>query len=85
MNIEPGKKLFEFSSKQDWIDKANRIWKSHNVRTQQTICIDQLGRICAWGLHFTAAEQDNAYPIEVFMLRADMTTNTVGLQSTAEQ
>lgn len=31
MNIELGEKLFEFLSKQDWINKANRIWRYHGV------------------------------------------------------
>ena len=34
------------------------------------------GRICGWGKHFADAERDNAYPIEVFRLRQDMTPNT---------
>lgn len=75
MNIELGEKLFEFRSKQDWINRANRIWRLHETNAQQTVCVDQLGRICGWGKHFSDAERDNAYPIEVFRLRADMTPN----------
>jgi len=73
--IEVGEKLFEFASKRDWIKHASRIWRKHEVSSQTTICIDQLGRICGWGEHFYAAERDNAYPIEVFRLRKDMTPN----------
>lgn len=75
MNIEHGEKLFEFGSKQAWINHAQTIWRRHGVRANDTICVDQLGRICGWGAHFTAAERDNAYPIEVFRLRQDMTPN----------
>lgn len=75
MNIEVGEKLFEFRSKLDWINRAQRIWKMHEVRSQNTICIDQKGRICGWGEHFATAERDDAYPIEVFRLRQDMTPN----------
>ena len=75
MNIEVGEKLFEFKSKQDWINRAQRIWKQHRANAQDTVCIDQKGRICGFGLHFITAEQDNAYPIEVFWMRADMTPN----------
>ena len=75
MNIEHGEKLFEFRSKQDWINKAQRIWRLHEVRAEHTVCVDQLGRICGWGKHFADAERDNAYPIEVFRLRQDMTPN----------
>jgi len=75
MSIQHGEKLFEFRSKQDWINRANRIWKRHETASSRTICVDQLGRICGWGEHFSAAERDNAYPIEVFRLRADMSPN----------
>ena len=77
MNIEHGEKLFEFRSKQDWINKAQRIWRLHEVRAEHTVCVDQLGRICGWGKHFADAERDNAYPIEVFRLRQDMTPNDI--------
>ena len=79
MNIQPGEKLFEFSSKQAWINKAQRIWKLHEVRAEHTICVDQLGRICNIGAHFMAAERDNAYPVEVFRLRQDMTPSNAEL------
>ena len=72
MNIQAGEKLFEFRSKQEWINKASRIWRFHQVRSENTICVDQLGRICNVGAHFMAAERDNAYPIEVFLLRQEM-------------
>lgn len=72
MVITPGEKLFEFFSEQDWCNKAARIWKKHQVRSDDTICVDQMGRICTIGRHFMAATKENAYPIEVFMRRPDM-------------
>lgn len=72
MTIQTGEKLFEFVSKQNWINQAQRIWRFHGVRSENTVCVDQLGRICNVGKHFADAERDNAYPIEVFLLRQDM-------------
>lgn len=69
MNIQTGQKLFEFASKNDWINNAQRIWKFHEVRAEDTLCVDQLGRICSFGKHFSDAERDQAYPIVVFRLR----------------
>jgi hypothetical protein len=66
-----GKKLFQFSSKADWINGASRIWRMHEARSDNCICVDQLGRICTMGLHFAEAERDNAYPVEVFVIRPD--------------
>lgn len=79
MEIKHGEKLFEFRSKMDWVNKAQRIWRFHEVRAADTICVDQLGRICNIGKHFMDAERDNAYPIEVFRMREDMTPN-VGVE-----
>lgn len=70
--IEAGERLFEFESKQDWINQAQRIWRFHQVRAEDTVCVDRLGRIVGWGAHFAAAERDDAYPIVVYRLRADM-------------
>ncbi len=69
--ITLGRKLFEFSSKADWIRQGPRIWKLHEARSDNSTCVDQLGRICTMGLHFAEAERDNAYPIEVFFTRPD--------------
>jgi hypothetical protein len=72
MKIWTGPKLFEFTSRQDWIKHASHIWRRHQVNSSNTICLDQLGRICNIGAHFGAAEHDRTYPIEVFLLRPDM-------------
>lgn len=81
MKILHGEKLFEFCSKGDWINRAHRVWKFRQVDARHTICVDQLGRICAWGKHFDDADRDNAYPIEVFRLREDMDMKTVNKAS----
>ena len=73
-----GPKLFQFSSKADWISKAQSIWKLHQARSDNTTCLDQLGRICTCGLHFAEAERNNAYPIEVYMVRPEKWDDTEG-------
>ena len=60
MTIKPGEKLFQFASKQDWINKAQRIWRFHGVRAESTVCVDQQGRICTIGLHFMAGYESEA-------------------------
>lgn len=59
MVINPGQKLFEFFSEVDWCNKGARIWRIHLVRSDDTVCVDQLGRICTIGRHFMAATRDN--------------------------
>jgi hypothetical protein len=72
-----GKKLFEFSSMADWIKGGGRIWRLHEVTADNTTCVDQLGRICTMGMHFSEAERDNAYPIEVFATRPDQAAHGI--------
>lgn len=43
--ITLGRKLFEFSNKGHWILEGQRIWKLHEARADNSICVDQLGRI----------------------------------------
>lgn len=72
MDIKTGPKLFQFDSKQHWINKAQNIWKRHCVRASETILVDQRGRIVTIGKDFMTAERDDAYPIEVYLAREDM-------------
>src|SRR5690606_37499250 len=78
--IEPGERLFQFDSKQEWINHASRIWRFHGVRSEDTVCVDALGRLVNIGKHFADAERDRAYPIVVYRLRADMNRNTGAAQ-----
>lgn len=68
-SIRAGRYLFEFSSLTDWVNRANKTWKRHEVRSEDTICIDSKGRICTFGKHFMTAQKENAYPIRVYMIR----------------
>lgn len=72
MQIQTGPLLFQFDSKQEWINKAQRIWKKNLVRAEETILIDSHGRVCRIGKDFMSAETDNAYPIKVYLAREDM-------------
>lgn len=72
MEIKTGPELFEFDSKQRWINHAQKIWKRHCVKASETILVDRLGRIVTIGKDFATAETDNAYPIKVYLAREDM-------------
>ena len=76
--IEVGPKLFSFRSRVDWSNKASKKWKAHGLTAQKTLCIDQKGRVCGWGEHFITAEDESAYPIDVYLLRADMAPEIEG-------
>jgi len=70
-----GRKLFSFSSFQDWVNRASRMWKLHEVSSRYTVCVDQKGRICGWGEHFMAAREDGSFPVDVHYMRPDMPPN----------
>lgn len=73
--VQLGEKLFEFSSKQDWINKGPRIWRVHQATDGRAISIDAKGRICQCGEQFARAEKDDAYPVSVYRVQPDSPLN----------
>lgn len=73
MQIEHGEKLFEFQTFTDWLNTAKQKFEHAAVRGNRVVAIDQKGRLCGWGEHFMKARDENAFPVQVFLLRADMT------------
>lgn len=70
-----GEKLFEFASKQDWINKGPRIWRVHQATDGRAISIDAKGRICQCGMEFERAQKDGAYPVSVYRVQPDSHLN----------
>lgn len=68
-----GKKLFQFSSHQDWVNRAQRAWKTAGVRSEDTICLDQKGRVLRKGLEFARADKEGAFPVDVYLALVDDT------------
>ena len=72
LGIELGPKVFSFDTFQRWVNHAPRAWRAHGLRPDYTVCIDQKGRIVNIGAHFMAARDEGAFPVDVYLLRADM-------------
>lgn len=70
-SIELGPKLFSFRTFDKWVSGASRIWRFHGVRGEDTVCLDQKGRICRWGKHFMIARDDGSFPVDVHLFRGD--------------
>ena len=68
-----GKKLFQFSCHQDWVNRAQRAWKMASVRSEDTICLDQKGRVLRKGLEFARADKEGAFPVVVYLALVDDT------------
>lgn len=75
VTVTLGERLFEFSSRQDWINKGPRIWRTHQATDGRAISIDAKGRVCQCGAEFTRAERDGAYPVTVYRVQPDSPLN----------
>lgn len=67
VSLRVGRKLFEFTSEQDWINHARDRFEQSGHKCDTTICIDSLGRECVMGGCFMRATKDAAYPISVYV------------------
>ena len=65
--IHVGAKLFEFTSRQQWIDKGQDWFRP--FMAERTLCKDALGRLVFNGADFERAERDDAYPVSVYLSR----------------
>ena len=64
--IKFDKELFRFSSFDNWVKTAGEKFdvalEKENLIRPDLICIDTVGRICAYGLHFQRAEDEKTFP-----------------------
>lgn len=62
-----GEMLFEFSSFEDWVNKAETRFKLAGVKGDEVICVDQKGRLLKKGKEFMRAREDNSFPVKVYL------------------
>mgnify|MGYP001810083329 CR=1 FL=1 len=60
--------LFEFTSKQQWINKAQSWFEPYTSLAEKTICLDKNGNVLTTGKDFSDAEIVNSYPVKVYRL-----------------
>ena len=70
--IQHGKLLFSFDSHAAWLSTAKTLYKDAGVKPAYTVALDSMGRMCAWGEHFSTARDEGTFPIRVYLLREDM-------------
>jgi hypothetical protein len=75
VNIDLGPKLFSFDSFNSWVNHASTAWKRAGVRSDDTLCIDQSGRVVRIGGHFMKARDESAFPVDVYLMRTDLQQN----------
>lgn len=75
VNLDLGPKLFSFDSFTCWVNHASRAWKMAGVRSDDTLCIDQAGRVVRIGSHFMKARDEGKFPVDVYLMRTDLQQN----------
>lgn len=68
LHLNVGDALLEFSSFQQWVNKAQSWFKQVKKVTHDYICVDKSGRICTCGKHFMRADKEHAFPITVYAI-----------------
>lgn len=70
LELQVGRELFRFSSKEHWINKAKgwfeRAREVHRIGHEDFVCVDTRGRLCRYGRHFSRAEREDTFPIIVY-------------------
>jgi hypothetical protein len=56
--------LFEFTSFNDWVGRAQIAFLNMGHTSESTICVDQNGLICTRGKYFAKAK----YPVRVYAI-----------------
>jgi hypothetical protein len=71
LSIMVGEELFAFSSFENWVKTAAGLFRSYRVRSDETLCVDSVGRICRVGKQFMRARNEGTFPIRVFRAVAE--------------
>lgn len=66
LQVTVGKKLFEFSTFDNWCDTAKWKFADAGLSGRYALCIDTKGRICTKGAEFMRARNEGAFPVRVF-------------------
>jgi hypothetical protein len=61
--------LFEFASKQEWINKAQSWFQNLELSAaEKTVCFDVHGNVLNVGADFSRADELETYPVKVYRL-----------------
>jgi len=71
IQISVKRKLFSFSSQQDWVNRAYYEYKASGVPKGFYITVDANGHVMHMGKCFMAAEKVGAYPVTVYELETN--------------
>lgn len=64
IDVKVGELLFEFSSFDDWCDRAQILFRNHGHDSRSAMCVDSDGLICTRGKQFAEA----VFPVRVYAI-----------------
>lgn len=70
--VHLGPAVIQFQSFSSWVNRAQHAWQAIGVRSDDTICLDAKGRMCRMGRDFMIARDEGAFPVTVYLKRADL-------------
>lgn len=66
--IQLKREMFRFSSQQNWVNNAQRVFADCGVYKHNYICLDSAGNVCTSGQQFMEAKANDNYPVIVYEL-----------------
>lgn len=69
VQVQLGRRLFEFSTFEDWVNNAGRRYRLNEATSRTTIAIDGRGRLCTCGADMQAARDDDEFPVVIYEMR----------------
>lgn len=67
--IKIKRELFSFTSEQDWVNRARRLYATCGVQKGMYITVDAKGHVVHMGKCFMAATKSGSYPITCYELQ----------------
>ena len=71
VSVQLGRKLFSFTNHQHWVTYASRYFASNGATNKTVLCLDQKGRVVEQGSEFMRARDENTFPVDVYLLKAE--------------
>jgi hypothetical protein len=68
ITVQVGEVLIEFTSFQQWVNKAKSWFRNLGMSSCQYICLDNVGRVCTCGKQFMQADREGTFPIRVYAI-----------------
>ena len=60
------RKLFKFTSHENWVSTAAKLFAICSVPSRDILCVSEDGQVCRRGVHFMLAKNRGAFPVTAY-------------------